>query len=424
MLLLSCVWCLSVCVCLLVSVRVARRFCSGREPLQLRDLSGVFQGMLSASPRRITTVPGFMRLWVHENRRVFQDRLINDEDRTWLDILLGQTLHSHFKIDFSEIMPTHALLFGDYLEMGGESRMYDEVKDPEKAVAIMNEVLNDYNDENTKMSLILFMDAVEHISRISRILRQPGGNALLLGVGGSGRQSLTKLATFMAEYELFQVEITKSYGTNEFHEDLKKLLLDAGLKEQPTVFLIQDTILDAVGGANSKGSAWDDINNILNSGEVPNLFNAEDQDTIFATSVSRSRDQSLGERVAVCSVLIVSRSRLFLSQQLPYGLSAQEHPGDEDQRVRAVHRSHQGAPPLGALHVADVVYLPHSPPHVPGAHHVHLYRLLQRLVGGWTRPRRDHVAHRGEPAAGEYPGGRARHAVRTQERRTAVARIP
>ena len=161
--------------------------------------------------------------------------------------------------------------------MGSEQRMYDEVKDPERAVSIMNEVLNEFNDEQPPMKLVLFKDAVEHISRISRILRQPGGNALLLGVGGSGRQSLTKLATFMAEYELFQIEISKNYGPTEFHDDLRKLLLDAGLKEQPTVFLLNcDTQL-------VHESMWDDVNGILNAGEVPNLFSSEDQDNIFAT---------------------------------------------------------------------------------------------------------------------------------------------
>ena len=53
--------------------------------------------------------------------------------------------------------------------------------------------LEDYNKQpGQEMKLVFFLEAVEHVSRITRIIRQERGNALLVGMAGSGKQSLTR----------------------------------------------------------------------------------------------------------------------------------------------------------------------------------------------------------------------------------------
>lgn len=119
------------------------------------------------------------------------------------------------------------------------------------------------------MKLVFFRDAIEHVSRIARMVRQPRGNALLVGVGGTGKQSLTRMACHMAGYKCIQIEITRGYGYSEFREDLKKLYESAGSKGEDTVFLFTDTQIVVE-------EFLEDINNILNSGEVPNLFESDE----------------------------------------------------------------------------------------------------------------------------------------------------
>ena len=240
----------------------------------LRDLGKVIQGTLRANSKAIASESSMVCLWLHELQRVFKDRLINNEDRQWFMQLQKDQIKKHLDMEWESTVTTKSLIFGDYLVPGADPKLYQQITDTTQLLSVIQEYLEDYNSvSNAPMNLVMFLDAIEHVSRVCRVIGLPLGNALLLGVGGSGRQSLTKLATYIEEFELFQIEISKGYGDTEWKDDLKKVLLKAGLDGLNVVFLFTDTQI-------VKETFLEDINNVLNSGEVPNLWGNDDIESI------------------------------------------------------------------------------------------------------------------------------------------------
>lgn len=168
-----------------------------------------------------------------------------------------------------------SLFFGDYAQPDSDVKAYDEITDLFALQGVMEFYLDESNScSKAPMSLVMFKFAIEHISRICRVLKQDNGHLLLVGIGGSGRQSTTKLGTFINDYVLFQIELTKNYSMSDWRDDLKKIMLKAGIEGKKMVFLFNDSQI-------KDEAMLEDVNMLLNTGDVPNLFAADERADII-----------------------------------------------------------------------------------------------------------------------------------------------
>lgn len=242
----------------------------------LRDISKVFQGMFRANKDFHDTPESLQRLWVHEVSRVFGDRLVGSADVATFGKFVEEALSVHCDVNLTSICPEKEMpIFCDFLREGA-APVYEDVQDAQQLRNVLDEKLEDYNNTPgyVGMDLVLFKYCIEHVTRITRVIKLERGNMLLIGVGGSGRQSAARLAASILEYKIFQIEVTKTYRLNEFKEDLKVLYRQTGVDNKATMFLFNDTQI-------VEESMLELMNNILNSGQVANLFPAEELEEIY-----------------------------------------------------------------------------------------------------------------------------------------------
>ncbi|KAE8631104.1 hypothetical protein XENTR_v10001083 [Xenopus tropicalis] len=258
----------------------------------LRDLSKCVQGILQCDPGSVRDKTQIFRLFCHECQRIFHDRLINNEDKQYFHEMLSEMASKHFAVQIDpEYFVTKPIIFGDFTKVGVDKadKVYEDLTDMEKIKSVLQDYLDDYNLTNAKdVKLVFFQDAVEHVSRIARMIRQERGNALLVGVGGTGKQSLTRLAAHICGYKCFQIELSRGYNYDSFHEDLRKLYKMAGVEDKNMVFLFTDTQIVVE-------EFLEDINNMLNSGEVPNLFEKDELEYVLAATRPKAKEAGIPE---------------------------------------------------------------------------------------------------------------------------------
>ena len=279
----------------------------------MRELSRVFQGILLTPKDTILSGGGFrvteglmakqhpgtmlLRIWKHESERVFCDKLTNLKDKEFYQNYMTRLIQSHFGDELSQACEREDMNMVNFLRDPQEDadgvleetipKCYEPGGTLDDVKTRVLEFLTRYNSEfpQKRMNLVLFKDALKHLLRISRLLEMPRGSALLVGVGGSGKQSLTRVAAYMSGSTLFQITLTKTYNVNALMDDLRLLYKNAGHLRKSTTFLFTDSEI--------KNEIFLElINSILMTGEVAGLF-AKDEMMVMTADL---RNAFLDER--------------------------------------------------------------------------------------------------------------------------------
>ncbi|OEH76364.1 dynein gamma flagellar outer [Cyclospora cayetanensis] len=214
----------------------------------LRDLSRVFQGILNCPIDSVNTHELFLGLWKHECTRVLADKLCRKGDKAIVQQAINNACIKHFGVELQKRIPDTPW-FADFL---GEP------------------------SEDESVELLPAQKLYEPVPSLQLVrTRMPRGSAMLVGVGGSGKQSLTRLAAFIGGHTQFQIAITKTYNESALFDDFRNLYVNTGQKNQPTTFLLTDLEI-------RNECFLEYFNCFLSTGEISGLFPKDEMDVMVA----------------------------------------------------------------------------------------------------------------------------------------------
>ncbi|EHH58389.1 hypothetical protein EGM_08227 [Macaca fascicularis] len=267
----------------------------------LRDLSNIFQGLLFSTAEVLKTPLDLVRLWLHEAERVYGDKMVDEKDQETLHRVTMASTKKFFDDLGDELLFAKPNIFCHFAQGIGDPK-YVPVTDVAPLNKLLVDVLDSYNEINAVMNLVLFEDAVAHICRINRILESPRGNALLVGVGGSGKQSLSRLAAYISGLDVFQITLKKGYGIPDLKVDLAAQYIKAAVKNIPSVFLMTDSQV-------AEEQFLVLINDLLASGEIPGLFTEDEVENIVSSMRPQVKSLGMNDTREACWKFFIEKVR-------------------------------------------------------------------------------------------------------------------
>jgi len=269
----------------------------------LRELTNIFQGVCMMRSSDYTTFQDVVKLWIHEFARVISDRFFTIPELDVYGTILREVMKKQLDIKNADEILSNTILYTSFAN--STTGAYLPVDGIEQLRKVVDNKLVEYNESNAMMDLVLFEQAAEHIARISRIISNPSGNAMLIGVGGSGKQSLSRLAAFINNYEVRQLQVTGSFRVDDLLEAFREIFKQCGVKGVQILFLMTDTQV-----VDERFLIY--INAILSSGWISGLFPKDEIDGMLGNLRNEAKSAGIPDVPEAMLSFLIQRVRANL----------------------------------------------------------------------------------------------------------------
>eukprot|EP00941_MAST-03F_sp_MAST-3F-sp1_P002471 g2471.t1 len=248
-----------------------------------REIANVFKGMCMSEHKYFGDEEKLVRLWVHETDRAYGDRFTTKEDYWTFKNMVAVSAKKRFpQIGFGTIFSreeTQPLCFFHYAN-GMDDYGYDQVSTWD----VMRErikvgVIRHNKTSRPTLDLVLFRTAMEYVIRVSRILTQRQGHAFLIGLGGSGKASVARLAASINEIPLTELVTEK---VADFKDILKEIFRQGRNKKH--VILVNEEYMQS-------GEILEILADLVNTGDIPNLFPRDEKDAIIQDVMAMAKTE-------------------------------------------------------------------------------------------------------------------------------------
>ncbi|CCG82670.1 Dynein heavy chain [Taphrina deformans PYCC 5710] len=228
-----------------------------------RELSRWVRGIVEAiRPLEVLSIEGLVRVWAHEAKRLFGDRLVTNAEHLWSDAMIQEAAYKHFP-NIEEHALKEPILYSDWL-----TKHYAPVERDDLRQYIRSR-LRTFCEEELDTRLVPYDDVIEHVLQIDRVLKQPQGHLIIIGVSGSGKTTLCRFVAWMNGITTFQLRIHRRYSAMDFDDDLRTILRRCGTKgEKICLILDESNVLDS--------GFLERMNTLLANAEIPGLFEGDE----------------------------------------------------------------------------------------------------------------------------------------------------